>query len=53
MLDRALYISVGRHGFGSVILEIRMIEGRIINVLLYISGLVSGELTVANVCDIG
>ena len=34
MLDRALY--VGRHHFGSVNPEIRMIEGQISEVLLYI-----------------
>ena len=33
-LDRALY--VGRHDFGSVNPEIRIIEGRITEVLLYI-----------------
>ena len=35
MLDRVLY--VGRHDFGLVNLEIRIIEGRITEVLLYIS----------------
>ena len=33
MLDGALYL--GRQGFGSVTPEIRIIEGRIIKVLLY------------------
>ena len=37
MLDRALYVSpVGRQHFGSVYLEIRIIEGRITEVLLYL-----------------
>ena len=35
MLDCALY--VGRHDFGSVNPEIRIIEGRIIEVLLYLN----------------
>ena len=36
MLDCALYIYVLRPGFGSVNPEIYMIEGQIINVLLYL-----------------
>ena len=36
MLDHAFKLNVGRKGFGSVNPEIRIIEGRIIEVLLYI-----------------
>ena len=36
MADRAFKLNVARQGFGSVNPEIRIIEGRIIEVLLYI-----------------
>ena len=36
MVDRAFKVNVGRQGFGSVNPEIRIIEGRIVEVLLYI-----------------
>ena len=36
MVDHAFKLNVGRQGFGSVNPEIRIIEGRIIEVLLYI-----------------
>ena len=36
MVDRAFKLNVGRQGFGSVNPEIRIIEGRISEVLLYI-----------------
>ena len=37
MLDHALHVlPVGRQDFGSVNLEIRMIEGQMIEVLLYL-----------------
>ena len=35
MVDRAFKLNVGRQGFGSVNPEIRIIEGRISEVLLY------------------
>ena len=35
MVDHAFKLNVGRQGFGSVNPEIRIIEGRIIEVLLY------------------
>ena len=36
MVDRAFKLNVGRQGFGSVNPEIRIIEGRISEVLLYL-----------------
>ena len=39
MVDRAFKLNVGRQGFGSVNPEIRIIEGRIIEVLLNIERL--------------
>ena len=38
MVDRAFKLNVGRQGFESVNPEIRIIEGRISEVLLYNSG---------------
>ena len=41
MLNHALYVlAVGRQDLGSVNLEIRIIEGRIIEVLLYMAKVV-------------
>ena len=40
MVDRAFKLNVGRQGFGSVNPEIRIIEGRISEVLLYYRALI-------------
>ena len=41
MLDRALYMNAGRQGLGSVNLEIRIIEGWIIEALMYLNPVLS------------
>ena len=49
MVDRAFKLNVGRQGFGSVNPEIWIIEGRIIEVLLYMRDRVYFVHTTENV----